>query len=147
VARWLRAAGYDARWWPGIDDGLLVRKTLDTTAIMMTTDRPLTARAAVKYGAIPSLLIPVTLKKLDQFAYVVARLQLPRKRPRCMRCAGRLQPVDKAAVRDRIPPRTLPWRDTYFACAECGKLFWEGTHWQNIGAHLQRVTGASADAS
>ncbi len=49
-----------------------------------------------------------------------------------MSCGGELHPGDKEALRERIPPRTYRWRDDYFVCARCDKLFWHGTHWRRI---------------
>ena len=139
LARWLRAAGYDAAWWPGIDDGLLVQKASDSIAVMLTTDRPLMRRGAVTKGAIAALLVPNGPSKRHQLAFVVSKLDLPRKDARCMNCGGRLRQVDKRAVKDRIPPRTYPWRDDYFLCGRCNKLFWPGTHWSRISQELARV--------
>ena len=42
-----------------------------------------------------------------------------------------------AAVAERIPPRTARWKDEYFVCARCGRLFWEGTHWERIRERLR----------
>jgi uncharacterized protein with PIN domain len=56
-----------------------------------------------------------------------------------MACGGELAPVDKQSYRDRIPPRTFPWLDDYFLCRRCGRLFWEGTHWQRTRSHLKRM--------
>jgi uncharacterized protein with PIN domain len=44
--------------------------------------------------------------------------------------------VEKERVRDRIPPRTARWKDEYFLCAGCGRLFWHGTHWERISRVL-----------
>jgi uncharacterized protein with PIN domain len=81
--------------------------------------------------------VPVSLGKREQFAYVRDALELPLKTARCMACGGRLSPVDKASVRERIPPRTYPWLDDYFLCQRCHRLFWEGTHWQRIKVTLK----------
>jgi uncharacterized protein with PIN domain len=53
-----------------------------------------------------------------------------------MACGGRLTSVEKTAVRERIPPRTYPWRDEYYVCQRCDRLFWKGTHWRRIEAAL-----------
>ena len=132
LARWLRGIGYRAAWWPGIDDNRLLDTVFGSTAILLTTDGPLMQRGLIHWGAVPAVLIPHSLKKREQLAFLVRRLDLPRKRPLCMSCGGELRPVEKESVRDRIPPRTYPWRDEYFVCALCDKLFWEGTHWQEI---------------
>lgn len=132
LARWLRAAGYDAAWWPGIADDLLLAKTLASNAIMLTTDGRLADRGVVVRGVVAACLVPNSLTKREQFLEVFRRLDLPRKPPRCMACGGRLEPVEKESVRQRIPLRTYPWRDDYYQCRRCQKLYWEGTHWQRI---------------
>jgi uncharacterized protein len=142
LARWLRGIGYRAAWWPGVDDGELVDKVFGSTAILVTTDRPLMRRGLIRWGAVPAVLIPHSLKKRQQLACIVAKLQLPRKPPLCMGCGGPLRPVEKKSVRDRIPPRTYPWRDEYYVCQDCVKLFWKGTHWERIEAVLDDVGAA-----
>lgn len=142
LARWLRAAGYDARFWPGIDDQALVRMVLGTTALLLTTDSRLMEHGAIAHGAVASLLVPITLDKHGQFDFVIKQLELPLKPTRCMACGGELESVDKDSVRDRIPPRTLPWLDEYFICRRCNRLYWEGTHWPRIRGRLGRLASA-----
>jgi hypothetical protein len=147
LARWLRAAGYDAQWWPGIDDDELLKKVLDSSAIMLTTDRRLFERGVITMGLVPAVLVSIGLTKQEQFRWVVSRLELPLRPTRCMRCGGRLVQVEKERVRRRIPPRTYPWRDDYFLCQRCDQLYWEGTHWQNIAAQLKKVCTATGPPS
>lgn len=139
LARWLRAAGYRAQWWPGIDDDELIRKMHRSAAIMLTTDRRLAARGVIEGGVLAGLLVPVELNKHEQFQYVMQQLELPRRPPRCMACGGVLQPVGKEEYREQIPPRTYAWLDEYYRCVDCGKLYWEGTHWQRIVSLLEEV--------
>jgi uncharacterized protein with PIN domain len=141
LARWLRAIGYDASFWPDIADPVLMRTALGATAILLTTDSRLMAHGAIAQGAIAALLVQVTLDKHGQAAFVASTLQLPIRSPRCMACGGQLAPVEKQSVRDRIPPRTFPWLADYYVCRRCGRLFWEGTHWQRIRGHLKRISG------
>lgn len=136
LARWLRAAGYDAAYWPSIDDDDLLRKMLGSPAILLTTDRRLCQRGVIANGAIAALLVSIARRKREQFTDVVAQLDLPLRSPHCMACGGSLRPVTKETVRDRIPPKTYPWRDDYYVCQRCDRLFWQGTHWQRIAAGL-----------
>ena len=144
LARWLRVFGYDAAFWPDVDDDDLLRKQLATSAILLTTDRRLLERGIFTRGAIPAVLVPVSLTKGEQFWHVARLLQLPRKAPRCMTCGGRLMLTDKAQVLDRIPPKTRPWLHDYFVCSRCDQLFWEGTHWQRIEKQLEEVTSITS---
>jgi uncharacterized protein with PIN domain len=142
LARWLRAAGYDAHFWPRVDDGELVREVMQSDAILITTDGPLMERGAIAWGVVPALLAPLPAGKHGQFEFVVRTLGLPRKSPRCMACGGGLRRVEKEAVRDRIPVRTYPWRDEYYLCRRCGKLFWHGTHWARVEQRLEPPSAA-----
>lgn len=139
LTRWLRAAGYDALFWPNIDDDRLLEKLPDSPAILLTTDRLLYGRGVISAGAIAAMLVSIELKRDEQFVDVARRLGLKRRPPRCMACSGLLSAVDKHAVADRIPPRTFPWRDEYYECRRCGKLFWRGTHWQRIEGLLSAL--------
>lgn len=136
LARWLRAAGYDARFWPYIDDSHLIQETMSRSAILLTTDEPLMSRSAITWGVVPALLVPLNAGKYEQFNFVTRRLTLPQKQPRCMACGGELARVEKESVRERIPPRTYPWLDEYYECRRCHKLFWPGTHWQKVAKQL-----------
>lgn len=137
LARLLRAAGYDAAFWPGIDDDELLQTVLSGDAILLTNDSRLMQRGVIVRGVVPAMLVPIALDKRGQFEHVMGRLELPLCSPRCMACGGRLLPVEKESVRDRIPSRTYPWRDDYYLCERCGKLFWQGTHWEQIRRCLQ----------
>lgn len=138
LARWLRAAGYEAAWTPHLDDPDLVTEAQRRGAVLLTTDSVLMERRVLRDEILPALWVPPTLTKLQQLEFVLEELALPCLAPRCMTCGGGLRPVDKARVRDRIPPRTLRWLDEYFLCETCGKLFWHGTHWRRLQAKLPK---------
>ncbi|MDB6109089.1 MAG: hypothetical protein JWR69_839 [Pedosphaera sp.] len=139
LARWLRAAGYEAIWIPDIDDDELLREGARRQAIILTTDSMLMERRLLRDGILPAVWVPPTLKMLEQLALVLGELGLKPRESRCMSCGGELQRVDKEAVRDRIPPRTYRWRDEFFECARCRKLFWHGTHWEKITTRLHKL--------
>ncbi|MEW6303646.1 MAG: Mut7-C RNAse domain-containing protein [Verrucomicrobiota bacterium] len=142
LARWLRAAGYEADWIPGIDDEDLVLLAQRTGRTILTTDSLMMERRVLRDGVVPALWVPPTLKVREQLAIVLRDLRLPMRAPLCMRCGGKLRTVTKEEVRDRIPPKTRLWLDEYFVCTRCHQLFWEGTHWQRIKRRL--ATGGSA---
>jgi len=132
LARWLRAAGYDAAWVEGIDDTDLVRQALATGRVLLTCDTGLMKHGVIAAGRIRALLLPPGLSKLDQLRFVLRSLGLRRRDPRCMACGGELSEVPKESVRPEAPPRTFAWCERFFRCQRCAKLFWQGTHWQRI---------------
>lgn len=140
LARWLRAAGYDSVWIPGIEDAALIREAERLSAILLTTDSGMMERRVLRDGVIPAVWVSPTLTMLEQLGMVLSELRLPILEPRCMRCGGRLEPVDKESVRERIPPRTYRWRNEYYLCTRCHQLFWRGSHWERIQEKIARVT-------
>ena len=101
-------------------------------SVVRAARRVLEGRRLLRDGIIPSFWLPPTLSIAEQLALVFREFNLTLRGPRCMSCGGELHPGDKEALRERIPPRTYRWRDDYFVCARCDKLFWHGTHWRRI---------------
>lgn len=139
LANWIRAAGYDARWFPGIADAELLRQAHALHGTILTTDSLMMERGVLRDGIIPAFWLPPALNRHEQLALVIREFNLPIREPRCMRCGGELQSVNKELVRKRIPPKTWRWIDEYFVCDRCGKLFWRGTHWEKIHQHLSAL--------
>ncbi len=139
LARWLRAAGYEAHWTPDIEDNDLIREARRIPATLLTTDSLMMERGVLRDGFIPALWVPPSMKKFEQLQLVLRELRLQVRDPRCMSCGGELRSVDKASVTERIPPKTYRWCDEYFVCSRCDKLFWQGTHWEKIGVRLRAL--------
>jgi hypothetical protein len=136
LARWLRAAGYDAAWREGIDDAELVRRALADDRILLTADTGIMEHGAVRSGRIRALLVPNDVGKVEQLRFVVRALGLDRREPRCMACGGRLDRIPKESARPEAPPRTYVWCEEFYRCRRCAKLFWRGTHWDRIESRL-----------
>lgn len=141
LARWLRAAGYDAEFEYGIDDGELVRRAGESGRIVLSSDGPLFDRNVIRNGQIDALYIPQQLSKIEQLKFVMNRLKLPLRRPRCMSCGGALVEVPKHAVTDEAPPLAFRNCDRFWRCSRCGKLLWRGTHWHKITRRLEEIAG------
>ena len=142
LARWLRAAGYDAAWQPHIADDELLRQARALRAIVLTTDGMLMERRLLRDRIIGAFWLPPTLSIPEQLALVFREFGLTLREPRCMSCGGELRRGSKEELRERIPPRTYRWLEEYFVCSRCEKLFWHGTHWQRI---VKALEGLSRD--
>jgi uncharacterized protein with PIN domain len=132
LARWLRAAGYEAAWRADAAAEDLVAEAGRLGLMLLTTDTAALRLRAVRNGTVDVLWVPPTHGRLEQLGMVLRDLELARREPRCMSCGGELRAVPKDAVLERIPPRTCRWKDEYFLCEGCGALFWQGTHWERI---------------
>jgi uncharacterized protein with PIN domain len=146
LARWLRAAGYEA--------DALRSATTDPRgearrrgAVLLTTDSRRAAGMGIAEGKPELLWIPSSLSRVRQLGVVLRDLDLEPREPRCMACGAELRAVPKRDVEARIPPRTARWKDDYFLCAGCGRLYWQGTHWQRIAAQLEAERPLAAAAA
>jgi len=139
LARWLRAAGYDASWRADIDDWDLVRHALKEKSVLLSADTGIFRIGIVRDGEVPALLIPTGLKIAEQLRFVLEKLKLDVREPRCMACGGMLTSVAKENVRAKVPARTFDWLDDFYQCQRCQRVFWQGTHWQRISERLRDV--------
>lgn len=139
LARWLRAAGYDAEFACGIEDRQLIRRALATGAMVLSSDGGMFERNVIKHKTAKALFVPRQLPKADQLAFVLRSLDLPvRPEPRCMACGGELLAVQKESVREEAPARAYASCERFWRCGRCGKLLWKGTHWSRIARTLGR---------
>jgi uncharacterized protein with PIN domain len=140
LARWLRAAGYDASWQEGIDDRELVRLARQEGRLLLSSDSQVFQFAVIRDGHQPALFIPLHSGPQQQLGHVLESLHLPLREPRCMACGGALVEVPREQAADRVPPRTYAWLEQFWECDRCGRILWQGTHWQRIAAALRRAT-------
>jgi uncharacterized protein with PIN domain len=144
LARWLRAAGYDAAYEYGIDDAELLRRARDQGRMVLSSDEPMFERTVLRTGEIPSLFIPRQLDKFRQLRFVLDQLGLPLRQPRCMACGGELAGVPRHRVMEEAPPLAFRNCEEFWRCRRCEKLFWHGTHWQKIRRKLAEFSGGTS---
>ena len=139
LTRWLRAAGYDASWRADIDDWDLIRQAIKEKSMLLTSDTGIFRIGIVRDGEVPALLVPTSLKVAEQLRFVLEKLKLDVRGPRCMACGGMLETVEKEQVREKVPSRTFDWLDHFYQCQRCQRVLWQGTHWQRIREQLSQV--------
>ncbi|MGD0174591.1 MAG: Mut7-C RNAse domain-containing protein [Anaerolineales bacterium] len=130
LAAYLRLLGLDAVYRNDLDDAELARRSVDEQRILLTRDRGLLKRSAVTRGYCVRSDEP-----REQTREVVERFDLRASIApfhRCLSCNGLLQPVEKQAVWDRLPPGTRERFDEFYRCSECGKIFWNGSHYARL---------------
>jgi len=142
LARWLRAAGYEALVVPDVPGHRLPDEALRRGLVLLTTEAEALDRRIVADGSLAVVWVPSALTMAEQLHLVAVELGLGRRPPRCMACGGALVPRPKEDVHPRIPPRTARWKDEYFVCAGCDRLFWRGTHWERIERTLRQAVAA-----
>jgi hypothetical protein len=137
LARWLRVLGYDTSWDARSDDAALARQAAREDRILLTCDRRL---AAERRPGRCLVLDPGD--PLAQLRRVVEHFGLDAERDlflRCTRCNVALEEVEKSAVGDRVPERTLRELDRFTRCPRCGRVYWEGSHARRMRRALEQA--------
>jgi uncharacterized protein len=130
LAASLRMLGFDCLYRNDFQDDEMVAQLADDPRILLSRDRGLLMRKAVRHGYCPRSLEPKV-----QLLEVVRRFDLSgRFQPfyRCMRCNTPLVQVKKADVLDRLEPLTRHYFDEFRLCPGCNQVYWKGSHYERM---------------
>ena len=131
LARWLRIAGFDTLFYRDKGDDELIQEVLESNRVLLTRDRELVQRAT-KRGVHVLLIEPEDAKSQLSQVKDVFNLTLEPSLSRCPVCNGILVEESKENVSDRVPETSLNAFDEFWACNECQKVYWKGSHWKKI---------------
>jgi uncharacterized protein with PIN domain len=142
LARWLRAAGYDAEVVaPHTADEAIVTQARAEGRTVLTCDRRLVA------CDVTVLHLPMTpLPRLA--AELAVRAGVDWLRAPFTRCLVDNTPLVPAppAARARIPPPAHDMPGPFTLCPTCGRLFWPGSHVRRMQARLESLKQAATAA-
>ena len=141
LAKWLRVLGHDTLFFRGPGEEAL-RQALQEGRVLLTRDRRLLSHP----WALSARVRVLALRSdgpWEQVQQVVEEMGLT-PTPSfslCIRCNTTLRPVEKQAVRERVPPYVFQGQEEFRECPKCGRLYWKGSHWRNMQAELERLAG------
>lgn len=135
LARRLRLLGFDVDYQEGRDDDELADISEQTGRLLMSRDRQLLMRRKVTRGMAIRNTNPD-----KQVLEVLERLDLWKQcKPfsRCMECNSavkRVLPGSEEYVRllNAVPDGVREWCSEYRRCSGCGKIYWEGSHYDKL---------------
>ncbi len=139
LARRLRLLGVDTAYSNTADDDALVRTANEENRVLLTQDRLLLHRRALRLGAFVRGARPD-----DQLRDVLDRFGPPLAPwTRCTACNGRLSPVAKRDVEHLLEPGTRRSYDAFARCSTCGRVYWRGAH----AGRLDEIVASARAAS
>ena len=143
LASLLRMLGVDTCYRNGIEDAEIAEAAERESRVVLTKDIALLKRKRIVHGRLVRERLPDR-----QLAEVVGFFGL--KAPfsffsRCLRCNTPLAPVDKAAVLHRLKPKTKRYYQDFTRCPDCHRIYWRGSHHDEMTARLKAVGIAVGD--
>ena len=128
LAGYLRLLGFDCLYRNDYEDRTIADIADREQRTVLTRDRALLQHRIIDHGYFVREVRP-----RFQVKEVLARFDLYRLiKPfsRCTRCNGDLQDVEKAAIIDRLEPKTKKYFDAFKMCNSCQQLYWQGSHYE-----------------
>jgi hypothetical protein len=132
LARWLRIMGYDTNYEKDRGDDEILRSAQEQGRVLLTRDEELADRAAPLSLYILSDDIDAQLRQVVD-AY---NLAADEAMVRCTVCNGELDRTPKEELLGVVPTGALENHQEFFRCRSCGKVYWKGSHWNNIRRRL-----------
>lgn len=134
LARKLRIFGFDSVYFRDGTDAQLELLARKDGRVILTSDRMLAKNAPAK--KIEALLVigdndKERLHSLVQEAQIASIKLLPGE-SRCPDCNGVLKITKRSELVQRIPESVSARHRLFYACLECGKVYWKGGHWSRL---------------
>jgi uncharacterized protein with PIN domain/tRNA(Ser,Leu) C12 N-acetylase TAN1 len=130
LATRMRILGYDAVCHHDTADSFLLRKSAEEGRTLLTQDKEL-ARLG---GESAYLVLGKTLD--EQLTEVFGKFGLEVSESalftRCSVCNAELERTPKERVAGLVPERVFGCYDEFFACPACAKIYWKGSHYDQI---------------
>ncbi|MCG2587250.1 Mut7-C ubiquitin/RNAse domain-containing protein [Rhodohalobacter sulfatireducens] len=137
LAKHLRLAGFDTAYKNDATDSEIIKQMQKENRILLTRDRKLLMRNAVKIGYLPrsddsTEQLEEVFKRFDLFDEI-------QPYSRCVNCNGMLERVSKESVMDQLEPLTKKYFDEFSQCPDCGQVYWKGSHRNRLDSRLERL--------
>jgi uncharacterized protein with PIN domain len=137
LAVFLRLSGFHAVYDPQAGQQELIELSHRDNHMLLTRSRELLKHRDVERGMLvrsddPEQQLLEVFERFDLSAHV-SILSI------CPVCGGRLEPVSKQRILERLKPGTREHYQDFYQCQSCTQVFWEGTHYPGFIEMLKRV--------
>ncbi len=140
IARWLRMLGYDTLYSRSYEDWEILRIARRDSRVILTKDVALYRRAR-KLG------LKAVLIEEDSTESTLAKIALrtgidlgfKENSTRCPYCNVLLVKLSKAEAISYVKHEVAAKYDKFWLCPRCGKVYWQGNHWETIREVLRRA--------
>ena len=142
LSRFLRFLGYDTlyRREETVEEMLVISKN-DSRIILSSSQ---SVHSLCKKQNIESIFLS-SIEISDQLKVIKSNLNLEYQVPvnpdlmRCSVCNGSLKSKTKIEILSRIPEGTAKHYDNFWECESCSKIFWLGSHWEDIKRIISKL--------
>jgi uncharacterized protein len=139
LTKWLRVMGIDVTYEPDTTDAQLLQRAERGGRILLTRDRRLMRRrGSARRFYIESDYYHEQVRQVVQAFHLADTIQVF---TRCLRCNAPLCTIAKQIAVERVPPYVYATQMIFKQCVACNRLYWGGTHRDNMLRQLQAMLG------
>ncbi len=140
LARYLRAAGYDAAYFKKIDDLCLIDIAISQNRIILTRDTLMYKSKSFQQKK-PDIAVIKSDNYKEQLKQLKSQLGLKLEASfnRCISCNAELQQADKQYYKHSIPSYVYRTFDHFMICPCCRNIYWQGSHCQSLKKTLESI--------
>ncbi len=140
LAKWLKILGFDTIYFSRAEDELLLQLTRRQRRTLLSRDLSLLKRVNSRRA-----LYIESESWRDQVRQVLEAFALWDKVApfsRCLRCNLKLKRLSRHNARNLVSPFIYEKARCFALCPRCGRVFWQGTHFQEMEEELASLLRA-----
>ena len=132
LARELRLLGIDCAYQKEPDYEAILSKAKKEDRILLTRNTKLRNKESVIFIESEKVAEQV-IQVLNTFPDLVINPM-----SRCLNCNAALVESDKESVKLKVPFYVYQTQERFYACPDCGKIYWRGTHYEDMKNRVNR---------
>ncbi len=137
LAAYLRMLGFDADYSNNRQDEELTAISINNDRILLTRDTGLLKRKIITHGYFvheidPRRQVVEVLKRFDLVGAI-------HPFQRCLRCNGLVTVTSADKVEGLIPLGVESMYYDFFQCQDCGRIYWNGTHYKRMVQFIDSI--------
>jgi len=144
LATWLRLIGFDT-FFPNdkTSDDEILEISKKENRVLISRDKELIIRA--KKRNIKNIQLE-TVDLDEQLEIVLKNDKIDEKKilSRCSICNTLVKEINKVDIEDKIPEKVYLYKEKFWICPKCNKIYWKGSHYNKI---LKKIKDISKDIS
>jgi uncharacterized protein with PIN domain len=143
AAKWLKILGFDVVFFSKAEDDHLLGIARREGRTLLTRDHALAARTR----GIACLLVDseVWEEQVRQVLIYFDIFGAARPFSRCVECNAPLKPLSRDNAANLVAPFVLEHENNFSQCPACGRVFWQGTHYEGMEAKIAALLRRPGD--
>jgi len=141
LVKWLRILGFDTVYFNQDNLSSLIIQALRDERIILTRNQRLPQKGGLE-------IILIKAEKIKEQVAEILRILKIKPDPkmmfsRCILCNVELTQIAKEKIKDQIPEYVFKTQEDFIACPECGRIYWQGTHWGNVTRIIEEISNSN----